>query len=108
MKYPIKNLEKIKSLYPGADRILRVKSDMWSCSVKFSSLKGGPDVIDTELDEEFKKIESSPNVSIFREKASYVYSFHEDELKALGCTRLLSNFYKMINEAFPDLPPLTG
>lgn len=108
MKYLIKGPKKIKSSVPESVKHLRIEGYMGGCCVCFSSLKGGSDVIDTELEEEFKKIESSPNVRVSYRNFSDVYSIHEDELKALSCTRLLSIFYKMIGEDFSDLLEMLG
>ncbi|MBA7539040.1 hypothetical protein ES705_31318 [subsurface metagenome] len=105
MMHIIKKYEKRKSLYSEPGKRLEVKGHMWGFSVSFSSLKSGRNFIDTRLEEEFKKIESSPNVRVFHEDFSYVYSIHINHLKALGCPRLLSIFYKMISEDFPDFPP---
>lgn len=105
MKYMSKNPKKTQSSEPDPDKILQVEGRMWGCSVSLSQLKGGQDVIDTELEEEFKKIESSPNVRVFREDFYTVYSVQADDLKALGCTRLLSIFLEMLSDGFPGLSP---
>ncbi len=98
----IKNFEKIKRSVPESVKHLRIKGYMGGWCVCFSYFKDGLGVIDTELEEEFYKIESSPDVRVSYRNFSDVYSIHEDELKALGCTRLLSIFHKMIGEDFSD------
>lgn len=107
MKYMAKNPKESLQGDNQVDKILEVEGRLWGCSVSLSDLKGGQDVVDTELEEEFKKIESSPKVRVFREDFYTVYSIQADDLKALGCTRLLSIFYEMLKDGFPGLSPPT-
>lgn len=107
MKYMAKNFKKVRVANPEQEKLLIVEGRLWSCSVSLSALKGGQDVVDSELEDEFRKIESSPKVRIFREDFYTVYSCHADDLKALGCTRLLSIFLEMLAIEFPGLSPPT-
>jgi len=107
MKYMTKNPARVALEIQEPDKLLEVEGRLWGCSVSLSDLKGGQDVIDTELEEEFKKIERSPKTSVFREDFYTVYSVHADDLKALGCPRLLSIFYEMLKDNFPGLSPPT-
>jgi hypothetical protein len=108
MKYINKNPKKIESSALEPDKHLQIEGHMSSCRVPYSNLKGDPDVIDTELEEEFNKIESSANVKVSYGNLFHVYSIHEDELKALGCTRLLSIFHKMTGEDFLNFIEMFG
>ncbi|MBA7528181.1 hypothetical protein ES705_20364 [subsurface metagenome] len=94
--YMIKNSKKIEGSSPEPYKFLQIVGSMGGCCVYYSNLKSGPDVIDTELEEEFIKVVSSPDVKVPYRNLPHVYLIHEDDLKALGCTRLLSIFDKKI------------
>jgi hypothetical protein len=102
MKYPIKSSKKIEGSYPEFFKHLLIVGYTGSCFFYYSNLKGGPDVIYTELEEDLIKVESSPDVKVPYRNSPHFYLIHEDDLKALGCTRLLSAFYKRIDEDFTD------
>jgi hypothetical protein len=102
MKYPFKNLEKTESSDPDSYKLLQIEGRMGGCYVYYFNFKGGPDVIDTELEEEFIKVESSPDVRIPYKNLPHVYLMHEDDLKALGCTRLLYIFHEKIDNDILD------
>ena len=96
MEYLIRGPKKIKGSSPEFYKLLQIQGSIGGCYVHYSNFKGSPDVIDTELEEEFIKIESSPDVRVPYRNFPHVYLIHEDSLKALGCTRLLSIFHKKI------------
>ncbi len=102
MKYPFKNLEKIESLYPDSCKLLQIEGRMGGCYVYYSNLKSGPDRIDTELVAEFIKAESSPDVKVPYRNLPHFHLIHEDDLKALGCTRLLYIFHEKIDNDILD------
>ncbi|MBA7586082.1 hypothetical protein ES708_28078 [subsurface metagenome] len=100
--YMIKNSKKIEGSSPEPYKFLQIAGYMGGFCVCYSNLKSGPDVIDTELEEEFIKVESSPDVKVPYRNLPHVYLIHEDDLEALGCTRLLSLFHERIDNDILD------
>jgi hypothetical protein len=107
MKYMSKNPKKTKSLSPDKDKVLQVEGRVWGCSFPFLNFKDAQAGMDSEIKQELDKIVASPKTRVFHEEFYHVYSIHVDDLKALGCTRLLLLFHKMLKKYFPcsPLPP---
>ncbi len=98
----IKNSKKIEGSSPEPYKFLHIVGHMGGCCVCYSNLKSGPAVIDTELEEEFIKAESSPSVKVPYRNLPHFHLIHEDDLKALGCIGLLSLFHEKINDDILD------
>ncbi|MBA7531451.1 hypothetical protein ES705_23664 [subsurface metagenome] len=100
--YMIKNSKKIEGSSPEFYKHILIVGHMGGCFFYYSNLKGGPDVIDTELEEDLIKVESSPDVKVPYRNLPHFHLIHEDDLKALGCTRLLSLFHERIDNDILD------
>jgi hypothetical protein len=105
MKYMTKSPKKNESSGFGQDDLLQVEGRMWGCSVNLSNLKGAQTVMDSGIEQELDKIVASPKTRVFHENFYHVYTVQADDLKALGCTRLLGLFYEMLTVNFPGLSP---